>query len=376
MKTADKLDILDGIDDKFITEAFPHRLFKIGAVPKKDKTAIGERHPVRMIESFVSVAAIFLVIGMIFVWTLVGKDIMQALKGEDTHDVTTTAPQNNDSSKCKHKWEKADNLNEYTAVEKCSLCNTTRIYTDRDSITYSGIETGFMMLRHNWDGYSIGRKEVKDCDLGYAILDCLSKLSETGEVIPKISDDIIDEFSKELPTERGTVWLECGSVGLFRLDPSMTEICKVETHLGEGTVLKMTDTLEELLKQAWYYHPNDYWSGSYENGKITLNQLYKNTSAVEWLEIEKIFVENIHHAENNKITLRIEGAQSKTVKVKLQCYQSYDNLSIGDSKEIELISGEETIVELKFGGFYNHTYQLSITIDNTRINLTIDPKDA
>ena len=94
MKTAEKLNILDGIDDKFITEAFPHRLFKIGAVPKKDKTAISERHPVRMIESFVSVAAIFLVIGMIFVWTLVGKDIINAYHGEDTtNDMTTTEPQ-------------------------------------------------------------------------------------------------------------------------------------------------------------------------------------------------------------------------------------------------------------------------------------------
>ena len=94
MKTAEKLNILDGIDDKFITEAFPHRLFKIGAVQKKDKTAISERHPVRMIESFVSVAAIFLVIGAIFVWTLVGKDIINAYHGEDTtSDMTTTEPQ-------------------------------------------------------------------------------------------------------------------------------------------------------------------------------------------------------------------------------------------------------------------------------------------
>ena len=93
MKTVEKLNILDGIDDKFITEAFPHRLFKMGASPKKDKI-VSERHPVRMIEGFVSVAAIFLVIGVIFVWTLVGKDIMNAYHGEDTTtDMTTTEPQ-------------------------------------------------------------------------------------------------------------------------------------------------------------------------------------------------------------------------------------------------------------------------------------------
>ena len=142
-------------------------------------------------------------------------------------------------------------------------------YTDPDNDCESGYDAGFKMIQYNWDGYGVLKKEVYNCDLGYAIIDCLSELQGTGYIIPGISDDVVNEFSEELPIARGTVWIECGRVGLFRLNPEMTEICKVQTHLGEGQELQMTDTLKELLVNAWYYHPYDYWSGSYENGTVT-----------------------------------------------------------------------------------------------------------
>ena len=209
--------------------------------------------------------------------------------------------------------------------------------------------------------------------MGYAIIDCLSALQETGDVIPQISEDTVDEFSLELPVAKGTVWIECGSVGLFRLNPEITEICKVQTHLGEGRVLQMSDTLKELLYQAYYYHPYDYWSGSYENGTVALQQIYKNDSAVEWVAIENIRIENEFHSENNQITLRILAADTQTVNVCLDSYQSDDNRGSSYSKEIALVRGEEATVELAFYGFYSCGYWVSITIDNTKINLTVDP---
>ena len=292
------------------------------------------------------------------------------------NDSQSTNDTSNTSAECKHNWERSENFNEYTAVDKCSICGVTRMYTDPDNIPDSGYEAGFKMLRYNWDGYGIGQKEIYTCDLGYAIIDCLSKLEETGDVMPKISEEVVNEFTGELPITRGTVWIECGSVGLFRLNPEMTEICKVQTHLGEGKVLQMTDTLKELLRQAWYYHPYDYWSGTYENGTVSLQQIYKSYSAVECVEIESIHIENEHHSENNKITLRIQAKESKTVSVRLESYQSDDNLGSFETKEIELLNGDETTVEFTFYGFYDYSYWVSITIDNTKINLTINPKDA
>ncbi len=277
---------------------------------------------------------------------------------------------------CTHNWERIENLNEYTAVEKCSICNVTRMYTDPDAIPHFGTEAGFKMLRYNWDGYGIDQKEIYPCDLGYAIMDCLSKLQETGEIIPQISDDAVDELAGELPITRGTVWIECKSVGLFRLNPEMTEICEVQTHLGEGKALQMSDTLKELLRQAWHYHPNDCWYGTYENDTVTLQQVYKTDSAIEWVAVDRIHIENKHHSDNNKITLRIRANESKIVNIRLESYQSDDNLGSQDSKEIELIKDGETKVDLTFYGFYNCSYRVSIMVDNTRITLTIKSKSA
>ncbi len=243
-------------------------------------------------------------------------------------------------------------------------------------LQHSGTEVGFKMLRYNWDGYGVGTKEIYTCELSYAILDQLSALRETGETIPEISDEIVDEYAGELPVTPGTVWIECGTVGLFRLNREMTEICKVQTHLGAGKALQMTEELQDLLNQAWFYYPYDCWSGSCENGEITLQQIAKAESAVASVTIDRISVENKPHSENNQITLRILADESKKVVADLRSYQSDDNLAAGDSKEIKLVKGKETTVTFTFGGFYNHPYSITVMIDNTRITLTIDPKSA
>lgn len=273
-----------------------------------------------------------------------------------------------------HNWERIENLNEYTAVDKCSICGITRSYTDTDNIPHSDTETGFKMLRYSWDGYGVGQKEIKG-DLGYAIIDCLTKLQETGDVISEISKDVVNENSGRLPITSGTVWIDCGSVGLFRLNPEMTEICKVQAHLGEGKVLQMTDTLEELLGQAWYYYPYDFWSGTYENDAVTLRQIFKADSAIEWIEIESMQIENELESQNS-ITLHIWANESKTVEAHFLSSRSNDHLGSFDTKEIELVKGEKTIVEFTFRGFYDSTYWAYITIDNTKIDLTINPQDS
>ncbi len=277
------------------------------------------------------------------------------------------------SNECKHNWERVENYSEYTAMDKCSKCNMTRKYTDPDRIPHSGTEAGFKMVQYHWSGYGLIKKEIYDCDLGYAIIDCLSELQETGEVIPKISDDVLVDRPIDLAVPRGTMWIECGSVGMFRLDPEWTEICKVQTHYGEGRVLQMTDTLRSLLGDAWYYYPNDYWLGTYENGKVTLEQVYKEASAVESVSVDSIHIENKIESHNNKIALSVLANENKTVMVSFISRQSDDNLGTLDSKEIVLTKDEETTVDFEFFGFYNVMYEVTITIDNTRVTLYIEP---
>ena len=314
---------------------------------------------------------------------LTGCNNTTALTSCDNINVLTGYNNTNVTETCDHNWVRTENSNEYTAVEKCSICDVTRRYTDPDSIPDPGYEEGVNLIRYNWDGIGIKQKGIYTCDLGYAIIDCLSKLQETGDIIPVISEDAKIEFSGSqpivsgrLPIERGTVWIDCGSVGLFRLNPEMTEICIVETHFGEGKVLQMTDTLESLLSQAWYYHPYDYWYGNYENNTVTLQQVYKAVSAVEHIKIEDMYIIDEIDSKNNKIVLNIQANESKKVMVCLKSYHSDDNIAGIYFKEIDLISGEEITLEFTFPGFYNYTYWVSIMIDNTQINMAINPKDT
>ena len=276
---------------------------------------------------------------------------------------------------CDHQWERGENLNEYTALDRCTLCLSTRIYTDSEACPHSGAEKSVRLGRFAWDGYGVGYKEIDSCDLGYAIMACLEGLEETEDIAPEISEGAIEDFGWDLPVERGTVWIECGSIGLFRLDPEMTEICKVERHLGEGKVMKMTDTLHELLRQAWGYYPYDSWRGSYQNGKVTLKQEYKADSCVEWVEIDDMKIENVPHSDQNTVTLRILANESKSAEIVLDSYQSEDNRGSYEIKEIRLVKGKDTTVSFTFYGF-PYPYYVSITVDNTRIELAVDPKGA
>ena len=42
--------------------------------------------------------------------------------------------------KCDHNWQRTANFDQHTAVDKCSICEETRMYTDRDSMPTDGIE--------------------------------------------------------------------------------------------------------------------------------------------------------------------------------------------------------------------------------------------
>lgn len=310
------------------------------------------------------IVALFL--ALICVFGFVGCASDSNKRADQTDDDVTGA--------CEHVWETIENLDEYTSVQKCAKCRKTRRYTDTEGMSYSGDETGFNMLRYNWDGYGVSKKEIKDCELASKIIDCLWKLEETGEIIPKISDDPIGSMSTELPIERGTLWIECGTLGLFRVDPDTTEICKVESHLGKGVALKMHDTLSKLIGQAWYHYPYDSWSGKYENGEATLNHVFESDSVIESVKIEDVDYDSDRFSKNT-ITLSIVAKESVNTNIRLQCSNGGDVIGSGDSKDIQLIANEEVKVKLGFGGlFENWIHRVTITVDQTKVSVAVYPK--
>ncbi len=228
-------------------------------------------------------------------------------------------------------------------------------------------DTSFRMVRNPWNWGSGSLKDIPDCDLGRQIFDLLGALKETGKTDPKINDD--KEFNEisVMAAPRGTLWLDCGSIGLFRIAPDFSQICRVDAALGEGKILENNEELAELLKTAWFYYPSDTWQGKCENGGVTLTHVYKNASNIEDLKIAKISLPE--GGDNGSLTLVVTANDTFDAGVSIMSQQSDDNLAGSDYKLVHLEAGLETEVELSFGGF-DCPYCLNISIQDSGLSIT------
>lgn len=230
----------------------------------------------------------------------------------------------------------------------------------------------FRLKRYSWDGYGVSSKAIKQGPLANAMINALSGLKETGEITEKLSDEIVDECTGALPIERGTLWIEGMDGVIYRLSPDLEQICRVQTHLGRGKVLEMTDELSDLLWDAWQYYPNDCYSGTYKNGKIDLKHVYEADSIIRSVQIDSINISN-EISSVNQISLLFAANQSINVTATLESFQSNDNRGSWTVKDVRLIKGEQTRINMEFTGFGNISYQVVIRADNTKILLNILP---
>ena len=241
-----------------------------------------------------------------------------------------------------------------------------------DELTESGYQAAIKMMLFNWDGYGISTKWIATCDLAYSIIDALEEMRETGETVDKISDDVVNENTTHPPIECGTMWIELGSK-IYRMDRNSTQLCRVEGHLGKGYVMNASEQLKKMINDAWQYHPYDYYTGSYNNetNKIEINHVYDAPTDVH-VHIKEVEVVNDYDPKN-KITIELISTIDQTISVRLNCSQSDDNLAEGDAKDVTLQAGKPETVELTFGGWKDFNYWIDIKVDNTRINLRIEP---
>jgi len=228
------------------------------------------------------------------------------------------------------------------------------------------------LLRYTWDGWGISVKDITSGDVADAIIKALGTAKETGKTEKKISNDVLEVGGGDYPAERGTMWIEVDNK-IYRLTPDLSQISLVGTHFGKGQLLEMTDTLKNDINDAWYYHPYDYYSGTYinESDELVINHVYEADSTVQ-IQIKKFEVENKYHP-TNKITVELLSSTDQTISVRVDCYRSDDDLDGGDFKEITLKAGKAHTAELSFGGWENSDYWITISADNTRINLRIEP---
>ena len=238
--------------------------------------------------------------------------------------------------------------------------------------THSGYEVEVELFQYTWDGWGISTKTVGACDVAYNIIDALKAMKETGETVPKISDEVFEIGGGQYAAERGTMWIESGNK-IYRLTPDLSQICLVETHFGEGKVLEITDAFKTNVNDAWHYAPYDYYKGTYNKGDYTvdLESVFKSGSTVQ-LSIKKIQIES-GYDPNNTITVELISSVDQEVNIKLHCQQSDDNLAAGDYRTVQLKKGEPTTVDLTFGGWPNFTYWVYIEADYTKAEITINP---
>ena len=125
---------------------------------------------------------------------------------QSTSDITDKELKANGT--CEHNWERDENLGKYIATEKCSLCENARKFVDPNSFSSTADKSSILFslytLSYSAHGL-VADKEITPCDMTYAIIDCISGLQETGEVAPKVSDEVLTLESKDLPIESGTL---------------------------------------------------------------------------------------------------------------------------------------------------------------------------
>jgi hypothetical protein len=185
----------------------------------------------------------------------------------------------------------------------------------------------------------------------------------------------LEEYGNSPPVDRGTSWVEIGSK-IYRLDPGMTEISIVERHLGAGKKLdsdSSIDRLGDLLRDAWYYYPYDYYSGTYDNstGTISLERMYEAESGVE-ISVKDFDVKNERGAVNT-VTVEVTAKKDIDLLLILSSQQSDDNIGLGDQKEFSIKKGKKKTFTLSFSGWDSYSYWIDIKADNTMVSITINP---
>ena len=200
-----------------------------------------------------------------------------------------------------------------------------------------------------------------DVDESYALVAALYNAKKTGKTVDKLSDDVITErgASAQYPVEFNTVWI-VSSVGLYRMPPDRSQICSVETHFGEGTVLEMTDELKNAIEGAWNYSPYYIYRGTYTAGDETVKlEVTNEGDSPIRMYIKEIQIQKELPCEN-RIVVEVVSSEDCDAAVALKSQQGYDNIGGSTHKYVHLKKDVPQLVELEYEGFsYNHTVQLS-----------------
>ena len=234
-------------------------------------------------------------------------------------------------------------------------------------------EPAIRMMKYNVFYCDISTKSIYAGELADAIIEGIEALEPTGETVEKISDEVVDQYSQDLPVPYDTMWLEIGDK-IYRIDPE-GKIYLVESHLGAGVALEtVSEELKVDINKAWFYYPGDYYLGTYynETNEIELKNMYSTQNEIEVNVKDIAILSTCHHDEVNKITVELISTVDGTFDIDWRSESSSDNIgSMGDTC-VELKAGVPQTVELAFCG-WDDFYWLYIYVSNVAIELKIIP---
>ncbi|MBO4326472.1 MAG: hypothetical protein J5950_04310 [Clostridia bacterium] len=228
------------------------------------------------------------------------------------------------------------------------------------------------LIRYNFSGDGVGIKEILPCDLADSLIRLLRNAKKTNIAVSAISDEPVNEFSETLPVAPGTLWIEIGS-SIYRIDPDMTELCKVSSHLGEGELLELSGLLPVYLQQAWYYYPYDYYVEEYNcsTGISHINHTYTADTSIDIFHVVFDYAGSLRASGN--LIVNIISDKDQTLTVRLECEKSEDMPGGGDSKEVSFKAGWQTEVYLAYEGWDDGPFWIYVTCDNTKYAVKVIP---
>lgn len=242
----------------------------------------------------------------------------------------------------------------------------TDIHSERDVI-----DCKYYYVNSFWR--DVGSKTIRG-SVAVKMKDFLSACTETGNFAAALTDSAdtyIDVDSRNLPCENDTQWFEVDGV-IYRYDMTEKTLARVNGHLGAGEYLHFDEQLLKEINHDIGYWPNNYFTGTYQNGVLTINHKYRAATSAS-IEITGIQIDRIEGV-NNSVTLGVTADADMTLTISLASEFSDDNLLDGYQKSVTLQKGTTQTVELPFLGSTDHSYSLSIKTDSTVISITILPQ--
>ena len=210
-------------------------------------------------------------------------------------------------------------------------------------------------------------------DIAERIANGLEVAKMTSEKVDRIADgspELNDLYSNEYDVPFYTFWIEVGS-RVYRSTSNFDTLALVDGLYGEGYCIELDDELKKDIKDAWYYHPLDYYFGEYFNStdRLQIEHKYEAYSSVQ-LDVISIDADEIGY--ENSIVLEIVSDRDQSAGISLECTQGGCVVAGGDSEVITLKAGVPQRVTLDFGAF-DSRYYIYISIDNTYYQIMIHP---